>query len=207
MTSAENKCPRCDRAYPAIKRKCPYCGARRSEKIQKKAKSDHSTARLIIAFALILVLVAATVAVLYISLSDGTGREEKKLSYDDNENITSIKGTAGDKKAPETKTENENRKTQPESEPQPEEPVHIQKVEIICFGSPTTDFTTDVGYSFMLKFRTSPDVENPECEWKSSDEAVFVIDQEGSFTATGHGTATLTLTVNDVSVDCVVRVN
>ena len=203
----DNKCPRCDKHFSGLKRKCPYCGAKAGKKVKRSTKSDNATGRMIIALLLIFVLVGATVAVVYTSINDRVKADSQKtLSYDDDEGVTSVKGTKGDKKAPDTSVNAEI--TQPEPEEQvPVEQPELIKVEIICFGSPTNDFTTDVGYSFPLSYRTTPDISDPYVIWKSGDENVFTIDDTGNFTAVGHGTATLTLTVNGFSVESVVRVN
>lgn len=204
----DNKCPRCDKHFSRLKRKCPYCGAKAGKQFTRTTKSDNATGRMIIALLLIFVLVGATVAVVVSSVNDRMKAEQPKtLSYDDDEGVTSVKGTKGDKKVPDTPVTAEISQPEPVNTIPLEEVTEIEKLEIICFGSPTDDFTTDVGYSFTLTYRTTPKVNDPYVIWKSSDENIFTIDDTGNFYAVGRGTATLTLTVNGVSTESIVRVN
>lgn len=61
-----------------------------------------------------------------------------------------------------------------------------------------TAFTLEVGESKQLKVRTNYD---GSLEYKSDDETIATVDQEGNVTATGAGRVSLTITAGDVTKD------
>ena len=69
----EVKCSRCDRMYPGLRARCPYCGARRSEK-GKRAADESSLWKIIIGVALMAILLIAIIVL--IATSAREHREE-----------------------------------------------------------------------------------------------------------------------------------
>ena len=216
------KCGRCDRRYSGLRARCPYCGARRGKRGKHANDSDNSKGKLIIGVLLILVLIVAVVILVVTSTSKTAEQpdekpDESQQHYTGDDDVSSVQGTPGNL-PPETEepAEGEEPAADAPQEPVQEEPVQeepvqeepkVTAVSILCFGAPTSDFTVNVGDKVNLSYRTDPEGLGTDVEWKTSDENVFVILQTGEFTAIGSGTATLTLTVDGVTAECIVRVN
>ena len=206
------KCGRCDRRYSGLRARCPYCGARRGKRGKHANDSDNSKGKLIIGVLLILVLIVAVVILVVTSTSKTAEQPEEKPDesqqhYTGDDDVSSVQGTPGNL-PPETPdpAEGEEPAADAPQEPVQEEPK-VTAVSILSFGAPTSDFTVNVGDKVNLSYRTDPEGLGTDVEWKTSDENVFVILQTGEFTAIGSGTATLTLTVDGVTAECIVRVN
>lgn len=204
------KCGRCDRRYSGLRARCPYCGARRGKRGKHANDADNSKGKLIIGVLLIFVLI---VAVVILVITNTTGNQEQtgeqsnesQQHFTGDDDVSSVQGTPGN-----LPPDNAGQ-TEPEQPEQPETPPveepKVTAVSIISFGAPTSDFTVNVGDKVNLSYRTDPEGMGTDVEWKSSDENVFVILQTGEFTAIGSGKATLTLTVDGVTAECIVRVN
>ena len=67
--------------------------------------------------------------------------------------------------------------------------------------------TLSVGQTYRLYETYEPYDIQTECIWKSSNEAVAVVDSNGYITALGVGETTITAMVNGVSASCVINVN
>lgn len=206
------KCGRCDRRYSGLRARCPYCGARRGKRGKHANDSDNSKGKLIIGVLLILVLMVAVVILVVTSTSKTAEQpdekpDESQQHYTDDDDVSSVQGTPGNL-PPETDepAEGDEPAADAPQEPVQEEPK-VTAVSILSFGTPTSDFTVNVGDKVNLSYRTDPEGLGTDVEWKTSDENVFVILQTGELTAIGSGTATLTLTVDGVTAECIVRVN
>ena len=223
------KCSRCDRNYSALRARCPYCGARRRKKGKRVSDTDNSTWKLIIGVLLIVVLIAAVVVLLVTSMSDnGDSGDENTPPEDDNpissnEGVTQLPGTDpdGDTDTP-GNTDDPSGDTDPNGTTDPdgsgtstdpgtqETAIDSIAIHTTYNDKPTEDFSMNVGETVSLSCATTPDVDLEELdltpEWSSSDENVFVVLSDGTVTGTGEGNATLTLTLGDLTAECIVRV-
>ncbi|MGM9522148.1 MAG: Ig-like domain-containing protein [Oscillospiraceae bacterium] len=207
------KCSRCDRKYSGLRSRCPYCGARRRKKGKRVSDTDNATWKLIIGIILVVVLIAAVVVILVTSLS-GSNEEEANNNPDvgsgfsSNEGVNSITGGNSEHEGVEDPGTDPNGGSDPDGEPTSDPEPDIETVAIYtAYGSQTTDFTVHIGGSEQLSCRYTPEDIEATPVWESSDESVFVVLQTGKVTAVGRGIATLTVTVNGVSTECIVRVN
>ena len=80
-------------------------------------------------------------------------------------------------------------------------------LEGINFNESTCSIAKGTVYK-ELKLTYSPEntTENTPALWKSSDETIVTVDQNGYITAVNNGTATITAQVGDYSAECVVTV-
>lgn len=213
------KCGKCDRRYSGLHARCPYCGARRG-KAGKHASSQSNTVGKIVLALIILLLLLAAVVVLVItggrgaspaaadktpaSEANGEATEEKPTLGND-ESLTSVEGTEyvpAENPDEEAGTEGEDT-----AETEPEEAPAITDLKIKCFGTALTDMTMYVGDVLTMTYEATPEQENPEVTWASDNQDVFTILQTGEITGTGSGEAHLTVTVNGVTAECLVRVH
>ena len=73
-------------------------------------------------------------------------------------------------------------------------PVEIEKITI----ETETETLTKIGESTDLKVKIEPENADPQkMTWKSSDEKVVIVDENGKVTAAANGTATITVTTED----------
>ena len=209
------KCSRCDRRYSGLRTRCPYCGARRSQKGKRTSEDENSGLKIIIGALLILVLVIAAVVLIVTSNSkenDDNNADDNKNNvqdnnsdYNANDGVTSI-DDPDDVNPPNTGI-TENVPGENDDTNQPVNDVKVDSVTITYAGSATADFTMKVTESLNLGYKVSPEGYEPtQVTWASSDENIFVVLQSGKVTAVGAGTAELTVTVDGVSAKCVVRV-
>ncbi len=214
----QTKCSRCDRKYSGLRSRCPYCGARRRKKGKRVSDTDNSTWKLIIGVLLLVVLIAAVVVLLVTSLSDSDNSvddntpPENNGVIDSNEGVTQLPGIDPDQSGDDTNnpdgTIDDNNTPDPVQEPE----VTINSVSLYTqYGNSASDISISVGVTEPISYVTSPeDVDLQELgitpQWSSSDESVFVVLQDGSVTGVGVGDATLTLTLGDVTAECIIRV-
>ena len=213
----QTKCSRCDRKYSGLRSRCPYCGARRRKKGKRVSDTDNSTWKLIIGVLLLVVLIAAVVVLLVTSLSgnDNSADEntppENNGGISSNEGVTQLPGSDPEQNGDDTTnpdgTIDENT---PDTDPVPE--ATINSVSLYTqYGNAATDISISVGVTEPISYVTSPEDVDLQAlgitpEWSSSDENVFVVLQDGSVTGVGVGDATLTLTLGDITAECIIRV-
>lgn len=203
---SEVKCGRCDRRYSGFRSRCPYCGARRNKRGKHADEGENAKAKLIIGVLLLILLIGATMVLILTSLpenndaanpSDSADVSNPDISLPDEGDVSTIIDSA-EPSAPETPTPSES------------EAVEIAEVIITAFGGPIkdNDFTLigGVGDSIQLSFKTIPETTDKTAVWASSDEDVFMVTSDGKVTATGRGSATVTVTVDGVVGKCIVRV-
>jgi len=88
----------------------------------------------------------------------------------------------------------------------------VQSVVLTYRGRPINDITLHVGERFTLGIEVEPDVVDEQFTFIKSDSDVFDIvythplNIEATITATGRGTATLTVYVGEASAECIIRV-
>lgn len=209
------KCSRCDRRYSGLRSRCPYCGALRAKRGKRASDSDNALWKLIIGVLLLVVLIAAVIILLVTSLggddgqagdesgsgdiqSGDLGNPEDGITGDDG--VNSVDGTdpTPDMIEPDPGI------TEPDPNAGPATPI-IDVVQITYVGSPKTDITMNIGDVLQLGYTTVPAVEST-AQWKSSDESKLVVLQSGEVRAIGEGDVTITVTVDGVDGECIVRV-
>ena len=82
------------------------------------------------------------------------------------------------------------------------------KIGVTSVTLDKTDLTLDVNGTAKLNATVKPDdATNKTVTWKSDNEGVAIVDNNGNVTAKAAGTATITATVDGKSVSCKVTVN
>jgi hypothetical protein len=202
---SEVKCGRCDRRYSGFRSRCPYCGARRNKRGKHADEAENAKAKLVIGVLLLVLLIAATMVLILTSLPDGSEVSNPSDTpavtdtgplLPDEDDVTNIEDTS-EPSAPETPT------------PSDITDVEVAEVQITYNGDtiPNNDFTLGkVTESIQLGFKTIPETTDKTAVWESSDEDVFMVLSDGTVTATGRGSATLTCTIDGVVGKCIVRV-
>lgn len=202
---SEVKCGRCDRRYSGFRSRCPYCGARRNKRGKHADEGENAKAKLIIGVLLLILLIGATMVLILTSLpenndaanpSDSADVSNPDISLPDEGDVSTIIDSA-EPSASEIPTPSES------------EAVEIAEVIITAYGGPikNNDFTLGkITESIQLSFKTIPETTGKTAVWASSDENVFMVTSDGKVTATGRGSATVTVTVDGVVGKCIVRV-
>lgn len=192
------KCSRCDRRYSGLRTRCPYCGARRSRKGKRAAQADNSVWKLVIGIVLMVVLIAAVV-ILLITTDKGESSppKEEKTPPAANEGVASLDNDPLPPKPVEP--------TEPDKEPEPK----VQQITITWCGDARDDITMKPLEDLELGYSTVPADVEEEAIWETSDEEVFVVTpKSGKVTAVGESgdVATLTVSIGDVSAECIIRI-
>lgn len=209
---SEVKCGRCDRRYSGFRSRCPYCGARRNKRGKHADESDNSRGKLIIGILLLLILIVAIVVLIVTSLGEKKAADKddsKKENIVDvnDDDVTSVPGTEPTVKPTEQET---NVPTGNDKQPTENEPkVEVESVTLMYAGRELDelDFTIGVGETLQLEYETEPAETGLKPKWASSDENVFIVKSTGEVMGVGEGDETLTLTVGDKTVECIVRVH
>lgn len=201
------KCSRCDRRYSGLRGRCPYCGARRSKKGKRVSAADNSTWKLVIGIVLLVVLIAAVVVLLITTLNADdaakkTGDDDLITTPPSNEGVDSLDNEPIDSEPDDSE---EQTGTNEPTEPEPT----VQSISITYFGDPRTDITMKPAEVLPLWYKTVPEDVQETAVWSSSDENVFVVLQDGKITAIGQSgdEAVLTVTIGEVSAECVIRIS
>lgn len=208
---SEVKCGRCDRRYSGFRSRCPYCGARRNKRGKHADDSDNSRGKLIVGALLLLILIVAIVVLIVTSVGEKgdkpkDSKNENIVDINDDE-VTSVPGSETAPKPGETDTIPPENEKKPEENKQPEVELNSVTLTYSGYALEDLDFSMSVGETLKLDYVTDPEETGLKAKWESSDTDVFVVKSDGTVTAVGEGTETLTLTVGDISVDCIVRVN
>ena len=204
---SEVKCSRCDRRYSGFRIRCPYCGARRSKRGKHADETENAKAKLIIGVVLLVVLIAATMVLIFSSLANSEDPDAAASSpgvsdavtpsNPNSEGVTSIPGASEEV----TPSESPSESSSPSIDPN----VKVASVIITYRGSKREDVTMNVGDSLDFSYETAPVTTDKVPIWDSSDNDVFVV-VNGHVTAMGKGTADLTVTVDGVTAKCIIRV-
>ncbi len=203
---SEVKCGRCDRRYSGFRSRCPYCGARRNKRGKHADEADNAKAKLVIGIMLLVLLIAATMVLILTSLDkvdDDSPASSPTISTDleptdPDSDVTGVDNT-------------DDPNVSPSESPSPSIDIEIAEVIITNNGSAIkdNDFTlTNINDKIQLGYKTIPetDTTGQTVVWESSDEDVFMVLSNGEVTATGRGSAKVTVTVDGVVGECIVRV-
>lgn len=207
----EVKCPRCDRKFSGLRGRCPYCGTRRRSKGKRVSASDNSFWKLLISAVLLLVLIIAVVVLIVSALGDNNAEQEDdtKDKYTADDGVQSVIGDEEDEEEPDTP---DDPVTQ---EPEPVVPtVDAVRLEPSWGGELTKyngdgyhyDVTMKAGDKLTLVCKILPE----DCEetpiWETDNDSVIIVMQSGEITAVGKGSATLSVTVGNITIKALVRV-
>ena len=198
---SEVKCSQCDRRFSGFRARCPYCGARRSQRGKHANENDNSKGRIIITLVLVVLLILAVVVLIVTSgeetpLTDNEVRQTPKM----NEDVSSFPGNSPSPSVSPSPS--------PSVSPSPS-PVasELLGIGIYFLGDEKRDVTLAIGDVIDFDYKTDPEDAEVEVKWSSSDEDAFVVLQTGEVTALSETDgATLTVTSGDVSATCVIRI-
>ena len=208
---SEVKCSRCDRKYSGFRGRCPYCGARRSKRGKHADETENAKAKLIIGVVLLVVLIAATMVLIFSSLR-GQADPDAAITPEATESVapspidddvTTVPGASDTVSPSPSPTES----ASPPIDPN----VKVASVIITYKGSKREDVTMNVGESLDFGFITAPVTSDKIATWDSSNNEVFHVTanpEDGTchVVAFGKGTANLTITIDGVTAKCVIRV-
>lgn len=217
---SEVKCGRCDRRYSGFRSRCPYCGARRNKRGKHAGDSDNAKAKIIIGILLILVVIAATMILLFSSLPQ---KPSAGAQPSETPTASASASTSGGSASAVSGSDNANASAPPDASanasaspasaspgasapPSPGASGAVTQVVVTYAGKATNDITMKIGEVDQLAFTATPASSGATGTWKSSDETIFTVTQDGKVTAVAKGTGTLTVTVGGVSGECTIRV-
>lgn len=227
---SENKCTRCDRRYSGLKGRCPYCGARKSKRSKKNINNDKVGLKVGIGIALMVLLMAAVAVILVFSLtgenadstSDFTDAlgitnntdvpEDGEPEYSVNEGVTSTPSTVKpeDTQEPDDAQKPDAPADTPADDTDTQEPADTQEpdmaVTITWLDEPVTDFTLNIGETLSLGYTTTKETTSVP-EWTIDDSSIASVLPTGEVAAIASGSATITVTIDGASAECIVRVN
>ncbi len=197
----EVKCSRCDRMYPGLRARCPYCGARRSEK-GKRAADESSLWKMIIGIALLAILLIAIIVL--IATSAREHREEAAAA--------SASAAAAEAAANATPTI---RVTMPPADsPSPTTAViSVETLQLRYGGEEIDRVEGDVDYRYDVTIGKTeelpvtayvvPETAAASVTWTSGDTKVFTVEVDENdplsavIRAEGEGEAYLTISVDN----------
>lgn len=204
---SEVKCGRCDRRYSGLRSRCPYCGARRNKRGKHAEDTENNRGKIIIGVLLLVVFAAGALILIITSASKGSSTAESansaktsasaKPTFD--EGVTAVVDSNNVRVSPSATVS---------ASPSDGANAKITAVKIMvkAQGVAATDVTIDtVGKSVQFSFATTPDTTGKVGIWKSSDLNVFNV-VDGKVTTLGKGTATLSVTVDGIPAQCIIRV-
>jgi len=190
----EVKCGRCDRRYSAVRRRCPYCGARR-----RTGKYDRGSGRgQMIAGLVILGAIIITVVVLI------------AVSLRSREPAPSPSPTLPSSSGPVTVTPSPTATPKPTTTPAPTPattPTPTVAPTVTSVTLDRDDFTLfKIGEQWTLTATVVPANTGAKVKWTSLDPKVATVDENGVVTAVGGGTTTVVAEVGGKKAECIVRV-
>jgi len=211
---SEVKCSRCDRKYSGVRSRCPYCGARRIGRGKFSDDTDNTRGRMLIGVLIMSVLVVAAGVLLFTTpppespggaLADSPPpvSDSSVLGEDDNTSYAGL-NSVEPADTPDVVSETPTLA-----------PVKAEKIEI-WYGSTgmwfLEEFTASVGEATPVSAKFEPLNAEGVIMWESSDETVFQVvptsDDKRTANVTGlkKGTAILTVTIGEISAECIVRI-
>jgi len=186
----EVKCGRCDRRYSAIRRRCPYCGARR-----RTGKSDRGSGRgqMIAGLVILAIIIIAVVVLIVMSLRSKGPAPSPSPSLPSSTGPVTVTSTPKPTTSP-----------RPTQSPTPT-PTMTPRVTSVTLNR--EDFTLFyIGEQWTMTATVVPANTGLKVKWTSLDPKVATIDENGVVTAVGPGTTTVVAEVGGVRAECIVRV-
>lgn len=184
----EVKCARCDRRYSSLRRRCPYCGARRRTGGKYSGRSDNRQ-QIIIGAALLIVIIAAVIFLVYRNVGAGSAKATPTPV-----SSAKVSGTPQTSGTPSPGTS-------PTVTPTP----GVKTVTSIVLSR--QDFTlSNIGETWQLTATLTPANSGQTVTWTSQDPKVATVGTDGRVTAVAAGMTTVTAEAGGSKADCVVRV-
>jgi cytoskeletal protein RodZ len=199
---SEVKCGRCDRRYSGFRTRCPYCGARRKKRGKHADNTENQKIKIVIGILFIAVIIVAAMILMFSSLPakpDNNPDESASPSASDSLGEPTD-SEPSDSDGGDSDGEDASPDVSPSAEPT------IVSVTTTVFGRENKDFTIKIGEQVKVSFATVPATQGKTATWKSGNEAYFTVTADGTVTGVGKGKAMLTVTVDGVSAECIVRV-
>ncbi|NLV50052.1 MAG: hypothetical protein GXY20_05095 [Clostridiales bacterium] len=196
----EVKCGRCDRRYPSIRSRCPFCGARKNRAAKQTGGGDNKPWQLIVG---IIILLAVIIAVIVLVSSSLKNRDKKETdptpsSQTGNDNIEDGISEVETSPTP----------TAPPATPTPTPaptPTPTPTVNSITLNR--EDFTLSyIGEQFKMEATLSPAASGAEVTWYSEDETVAIVNSAGVVTAIDRGKTNIVAMAGGATKSCIVRV-
>ena len=221
---SEVKCGRCDRRYSGLRSRCPYCGARRSQRGKRAADGDNNKWKFIIGLLLLLILIVAVVVLVVTSLAEkkagepNQGQETSGDVSNSNDGVTNIEdsgdnsaGSSGDTSADTSADTSGDTSAEPSGAAAIESFVITYQGSEIAYEGYDTDYEISMsqGDVLTLGYKTTPEnaeLKDGDAVWSSSDTNSVVVLQTGEVTAVGSSSATVTLTIGSLSKTVYVRI-
>ena len=208
---SEVKCGKCDRMYSGARARCPYCSARRIGSRKHSDDADNARGQMLIALLIAFVLVVATGVLIFTDEESGEidipqVMQSPEEPDDEDEDEDPLALAPLDPVVPLEDLDADDEDTDKTFA------FEVRSLTITYDGSERTEFTAKVDETVPLRVRVEPVGVESEPIWTSSDRSVFeVVKANVGGTAVnvkgiGPGTATLTVSIGDVSQECVVRV-
>ncbi len=209
----EAKCSRCDRKFSALRTRCPYCGARRNV-AGKRSADEGSVWRMVVGLSLLAILLIAIIVMIA-----GASRDKKEA--DALASASAAAAWAAENATPEVPP---TMPVTPSPSPTPV-PVIIESLQlrygedelaVVEWDDGVTaeyryDLTLSADEVLALSCYIVPETVQAEITWASSDDKVFTVrsleGNVGELTAVGEGTAYLNVTVENVTIKALIRVN
>jgi len=195
------KCSRCDKSYSGLKNKCPYCGAHRGRGGKRASDTGDATARLAIKGLLLLALVITVISMIVLNLGDD-------LSGD----VTIGPPAVGQEIGDEGDT-TPSPPTIPSPPPTPT-PVTATSLEIDWQfrAGGATEMTIGVGDELIIWADVFPTDTTTDPGWDTSAPTVvnYRVDPDNlrriEITGRSRGYSIITVTVDDLTAEVIVRV-
>lgn len=203
---AEIKCSRCDRRYSSLRGRCPYCGTRRRSKGKRVADADNSLWKLVIGALLLVVLIVAVIILIVSAVKDGGDKlpaTSPSPSFSHGDGVTNSDDPSEPSAEP---------SIEPSPSPSPSAPL-VQSVAIYAYGNQKAisggekgDVTLKLAEKCPFTVKVTPEGSGSTPVWATSNEDIVTILQDGTVTAIGKGEATISVTVDGVTAECLIRV-
>ena len=198
------KCPRCGEMYSTSYRRCPFC-----EELDKPHRSGRRTAEKKytpgVRGPLIVILLLVLALLTFCFFGDDLAERFFGAQTPPQEDVQPPvqQPEADDPIAEDPGVDEPPVDEPPVEEPQPPVVEEPDEPDISGAKLNRTDFTMTVGETFQMVF--TPAVEG--VVWKSSDATVASVSESGLVTGITGGNTTITATVGDVTLKCIVRVS
>lgn len=198
----EIKCARCDRRYSGLRRRCPYCGARRNRGGKRMAETDNGMLRVIVGGILLLAILVAVIVIIANSLKSGD--PDPGTSPTPPVNTADVSDDPGVSNTPDVTDPTDPGGAEASDPPEVSTPV-VPAIQSITLNR--QDFTLrTIGEQWNLGATVTPSNTELTITWASTNSAIASVNQDGTVTAISKGMVTVTATIGDKTAECIVRV-
>lgn len=201
-------CRNCRKKYSGLLSKCPHCGAKKNTESQRTPTSagasgrEDSTGspvrgetgnvsaantRWQMIFGIILLAAVIIAVIVLISLS--------------------INGEGGSKTSPSPSIDLGTPSPTIPPTPTPSPTPYIESIMITYYGSERKEFSLDIGAQIPLQAAIYPLDDNPEVTWRSDNDEICTVDQDGLVNGVSTGWTSIYAECGGVSQECKVYVN